>query len=89
MTFGEIAAYILSAVLLLVLCRIFYKPLKGVFIMAFHSILGGAGLYICNAILGAVGFGVGVNIVTAAVCGLLGLPGLLLLLLLKLVFGAL
>lgn len=87
MNFAEIAAYLISAVLVLVLCRIFFKPLKSVLVMIFHSALGGAGLYIFNLIFAQTGFAIGLNIVTASICGLLGLPGLIFLILGKLLFG--
>ena len=86
MSFGEIAAYVIAALLALLLCRIFYKPLKGVFIMALESVLGGVGLYLCNFLLAPVGLSVGINIVSAGVCGLFGLPGLLLLILVKAIY---
>ncbi len=87
MGFGEIAAYILAAVLALIVCRIFYKPLKGILILALNSLLGGVGLYIFNWIFSATGFTIAINVVTASVCGLFGLPGLVLLVLLKLLFA--
>ncbi len=86
MSFGEIAAYVISALIILLLCRIFFKPLKGVFVMAFQSILGGVGLYAVNFLLASIGLSVGVNIVSAGVCGLFGLPGLLLLICVKAVY---
>ena len=87
MNIGEIAAYILAALLALVLCRIFIKPVKHIGLMVLHSALGGVGLYIFNMIFASVGFTIGLNIATAAICGLLGLPGLVLLILVKLLFG--
>lgn len=87
MTGAEIAAYLLSGILALVLCRIFWRPLKSLFIMIINSVLGGLGLYIFNFICAGLGFSIGINIVTAAVCGLFGLPGLVLLILLKILFG--
>lgn len=86
MSIGETAACLVLALLLLILGRIFFKPLKSVFVMLLHSALGGAGLYIFNALLSGAGFGIGLNIVTAAVCGLFGLPGLILLILCRAVF---
>ena len=88
MGFGEIAAYLLAAALALILCIIFYKPLKGILLLALNSLLGGIGLYIFNWICAPIGFAIAVNAVTASVCGLFGLPGLALLILLKLLFGA-
>lgn len=87
MGYGEIAAYVLALLLVLALCRIFFKPLKGAFLLALNSLLGGLGLYIFNWIFAPMSFSIAVNIVTASVCGLFGLPGLLLLVLLKFLFG--
>ncbi len=86
MNFGEIAAYVISALLALLLCWIFFKPLKGVFIMALESALGGLGLYVCNFLLAPIGLSVGLNIVSAGICGLFGLPGLLLLISVKAIY---
>lgn len=88
MTLLEIAAYILAALIAIVIFRIFAKPLKGVLWLVLNSVLGGIGLFLFNTILGGTGFSIGINIVTSAVCGLLGLPGLLLLVILKIVFKA-
>ncbi len=87
MGFGEIAAYVLAAIMALILCRIFIKPLKSIFILVLNSLLGGLGLYIFNLVFSSFGFSIGINPVTAAVCGMLGFPGLVLLILIKLLFG--
>ncbi len=87
MSLGEIAAYILVAGMILTVCLLFFKPLKGFFGLLFRSVLGGVGLYIVNFALGLAGVSVGVNIVTASVCGLLGIPGVILLVLLKIVYS--
>ncbi len=82
----EITAYVVLGVMLLVLGLIFFKPLKGIFAMLIQSALGGAGLYIFNLILSGTGFSIAINIVTASVCGLFGLPGFILLVLSKFLF---
>ncbi len=86
MTFFEIAAYVLAGIIVLVLCRIFIRPLKHIGILAASSALGGVGLWLFNFLGGMFGFSVGINLVTAPVCGLLGLPGLILLVVAKLVY---
>ncbi|MBQ4517890.1 MAG: pro-sigmaK processing inhibitor BofA family protein [Clostridia bacterium] len=87
MSVGAVLAYILSAILLLVIGRIFLKPLMSLLVLVLHSLLGGVGLYIFNLIFRSIGFTIGLNPVTASVCGLFGLPGLVLLVLLKLLFA--
>lgn len=86
MSAGAIAAYGLVAVLVIVLCIVFFKPLKGVLALGAQSLLGGAFLYACNFLLANFGLSIGVNVVTATVCGLFGLPGFVLLMLLKGIF---
>ncbi len=87
MSAGAMAAYGLVAVLGLVLCFVFFKPLKGVLVLGVQSVLGGVGLYACNFLLAKIGLSVGVNVVTAAICGLFGLPGFVLLVLVKGIFS--
>ena len=88
MTLLEIAAYILAALIAIVILRIFAKPLKSVLWLSLNSVLGGVGLFLFNTVFSQTGFYIGINIVTSAVCGLLGLPGLLLLIVLKVIFKA-
>ncbi|MBQ3225601.1 MAG: pro-sigmaK processing inhibitor BofA family protein [Clostridia bacterium] len=87
MGIAEVSAYILAGVLVLVLCRIFFRPLKTVLWLGFNSLLGGLGLYIFNWIFAPTGFFIGINIATATIAGLLGLPGVLLLILVKWIVG--
>jgi inhibitor of the pro-sigma K processing machinery len=88
MGIGEILAYILALALMLILCRIFIKPLKSLFLLFLNSLLGGIGLFVFNYIFAGIGFSIGINIVTATTVGVLGFPGLVLLVLLRLVFGS-
>lgn len=88
MTPLEIAAYIIAALIAVIILRIFVKPLKWVIWLSLNSLLGGVGLFLFNSVFLKAGFSIGINAVTCAVCGLLGLPGLLLLVVLRLVFGA-
>ncbi len=77
MSAGEITAFAILGLILLALFSIFIRPLKHIFSLVFRSVLGGVCLYIFNLIFSGLGFSVGLNIVTASVCGILGLPGLL------------
>ena len=87
MTFFEAAAYVLGVGLLLILIRIFIKPVKICLFLTLNSILGGVGLYIFNLFGAKIGLTLGINIVTSAVCGLLGVPGLVMLTMLKVLLG--
>ncbi len=85
MTFWEAAAYVLALGLLLIIIRIFIKPIKAAAILILNSVLGGIGLYIFNYFGAGIGITIGINIVTSAICGLLGIPGLVSLAALKLI----
>ena len=78
-----IASCIFLAILLF-LFVLFFKQLKGIFSLILSSVLGGAGLYIFNFLCS--GFTIGINIASASVVGVLGIPGLLLLIVLKVIY---
>ena len=86
MTFWEISAYIILAVIVLIICRIFIKPLKNILWLLMNSALGWAGLMIFNSVLAFSDFSIAINIVTASLCGILGLPGLILTIILTFMF---
>ena len=88
MTFWEICAYILALIILLVIFRVFIKPISKVLRLCLNAILGGVGLFLFNTVFSGVGFCVALNGVTAAVCGFLGIPGLLMLVILKFMFAS-
>ncbi|MBO5733958.1 MAG: pro-sigmaK processing inhibitor BofA family protein, partial [Clostridia bacterium] len=45
-----------------------------------------AGLYIFNTVFAATGLTIGINIASASIVGVLGLPGLLLMIILKFIY---
>ena len=55
--------------------------------LIFNSILGGLCIYMINLIGANFGFHIGLNIITSMVIGLLGLPGAVVLILIKLILG--
>lgn len=87
MSIWEIAAYIIAAIIAVLILRIFAKPLKSVLWLCINSLLGGIGLIIFNTLFSPLGFSIGVNIVTSSLCGLFGIPGLILLIILKFLFN--
>ena len=87
MTSLKIAAYIIAALVIIIIFRIFSKPLKSILLLSLNSVLGGIGLFVFNTIFSATGFYIGINVVTAAMTGLLGIPGLCALIVLKLLYN--
>ena len=74
-----VLAYIVGAVILYFFLYLMYKPLRWLAKIVGFAFIGAALLYICNFALGYFGLSVGVNVITATVAGLLGIPGLALL----------
>lgn len=73
--------------ILFVIGRIFIVPIKWVLKLIFNSILGGILIWIINLIGRAWGFHIGLNVYTSALVGLLGIPGAIFLILLKIIVG--
>lgn len=67
--------------------RIFILPIKNILKIVINSILGGVLIYIINIIGAGFGFHIGINYITAIVVGILGIPGAVLLVLIKLLLG--
>jgi pro-sigmaK processing inhibitor BofA len=57
-----------------------YKPLKKLLVFAFNCIISCGLIWLINISLGWAGITLGINIVTATVGGLLGVPGIILML---------
>lgn len=64
--------------------KIFSVPLKALFKLIINSVLGGLLIFIINLIGAVWNFHIGLNIVTAILVGILGIPGAVLLVILKL-----
>ncbi|MPN26503.1 hypothetical protein SDC9_173928 [bioreactor metagenome] len=65
------------------LLRIFRTPLKLVLKLLLNTLLGFLALYLLNLTSGFTGLSMGLNLPNALVIGVLGLPGFILLLLIK------
>ncbi len=77
-------------IILLVFFFIFYilaKPLKWLFRLVYNSLFGLLLLWILNAVGQLVGFHVPINILTVIIVGFLGIPGLVVVILFKLLLG--
>ena len=67
--------------------RIFIVPIKKILKLILNSVLGGLTIFIINLIGANFGFHIGLNIFTSVLVGLLGLPGAVCLIILKLLIG--
>ena len=75
--------YIACICFLFLFGRIFILPIKNILKLVLNSILGGFIIYLINLIGGVFSFHVGLNYITAIMTGILGIPGAILLVILK------
>ena len=87
MDINTIIIYGACLIVLFIIGRVFYLPLKHVFKLLLNSILGGFLIYVVNFFGVSFGFHVGLNVETAIFAGLLGVPGVVVLVLVRLLIG--
>lgn len=79
----HILFYAAIAVAALIILRIFTLPVRWIFKLLLNTLTGFLGLLAVNWLGSYIGVSVGINIVNALIVGTFGLPGLVLLLLLR------
>lgn len=77
--FGLILIYIVGYGLY----KAFRKPLKWIGLLLFNGIVGGIFLLVINLIGGFFDFSLAINPVTALIVGFLGIPGIILMIIVK------
>lgn len=82
---STIFLYVIGVILGCVLVVIFSKPIGALFKLIVNSALGGICIVAFNFISQLFGFFIGVNALTAFTVGILGLPGFVMLLMLRLI----
>ncbi|MCG0275961.1 MAG: pro-sigmaK processing inhibitor BofA family protein [Thermosediminibacteraceae bacterium] len=80
---GAILAYAFGLLMLYVIGRVLLGPIKLVLQLIYNAVIGGLILLILNFIGNYVGLHIALNPLTALVVGFLGVPGILLLIILK------
>jgi inhibitor of the pro-sigma K processing machinery len=87
MGYVQYAGYFLIAVLFfIILAKFFLWPLKIVVKLILNGALGIIILLVVNLIGASFNFFIGINIVTALIAGFFGVPGVIFLILFKLIF---
>ena len=89
MDFLVIIAYVAGVLILYTLGKMLMIPLRSIFNLIVNAVIGGGVLLVINFIGSFWDFGVGVNPITALVVGLLGVPGAILVVALRLLFSVL
>ena len=82
MDVNMIVVYIACIIGIFIIGKIFIVPIKVIMKLILNTILGGILLYIINIIGGTFNFHIGINLITILVTGILGIPGVVLLILL-------
>ena len=84
---NSIIAFIACLFFLFIIGKIFIVPIKMILKLIINSILGGLLIFLINCVGSFVGFHIGLNIFTAVFVGLLGIPGAVVVVLIKLLLG--
>lgn len=71
-------------ILIMLMLSLMIKPVRGLFKLILHTALGWGMLLLWNLLL--PGFSIGINPASATISGILGIPGLLLMVLVKQLF---
>ena len=83
----NIITYLACICFIFIVGRIFIVPLKKILKLIINSIFGGLMIYVINLIGANIGFHIGLNIINSLIIGLLGLPGAVCLIIVKLLIG--
>ena len=87
MEFNNIIAYIACIFFLFIFGKIFIVPIKTILKLIVNSILGGITIFIINLIGSIWGFHIGLNLITSVFVGVLGIPGALVIIIIKLILS--
>lgn len=83
MDINIIISVVICIIFLLIFGKIFLLPVKKIFKLVLNTGLGALAIFIINTIGTSFGFHIGLNIINALTVGILGIPGAVLLILLK------
>ncbi len=83
----NILAYLTCICLIFIFGRIFIVPIKKILKLIINSVLGGIVIFLINIIGANFGFHIGLNLVTSILIGILGIPGVVCLIIVKLLIG--
>ena len=78
-----IFAYIFGIMILFLVAKLLLIPIKIVWKLAVNAVIGGVTLLLINFIGGFFGLYIPINIITALTTGILGVPGVVMILILQ------
>lgn len=82
---NSVIAYSACICFLIIFIRVFIIPIKKIFKLVFSSVIGGFVVFFINIIGILFEFHLGLNVYTSVIGGLLGIPGIICMVLLKLI----
>ena len=80
----NLLTYLATICFLFIFGKIFFVPLNKILKLIINSILGGLVIYLINLVGNMFEFHIGLNIFTSIMVGILGLPGAICLIIVKL-----
>ena len=83
----NIITYLACICFLFLFGRIFIVPIKKILKLALNSIIGGLVIFLINIVGSSFGFHIGLIFFTSIIVGFLGLPGAIILIIIKLLVG--
>lgn len=75
MDYNALVAYAVGLILLYLMARLLFLPIRLLLVLLYNGLVGGVLLWMVNLVGGYIGLHVGLNPVTALLAGFLGLPG--------------
>lgn len=83
----NIITYLACICFIFIIGRLFIVPIKKILKIVINSIIGGGVIYLINIIGANFNFHIGLNVINSIIIGILGLPGAVLLIIVKLLTG--
>ena len=83
----NLLTYLACICFLFLFGRIFIVPIKKVMKLVINSILGGCTIWLINLVGAGINFHIGLNFFTSILIGLLGLPGAICMIIVKLLIS--
>ena len=84
MDFNNIITYLACIFFLFIFGRIFIIPIKTIYKLIINSVLGGIIIFVINLIGAFFDFHIGLNLITSIFVGVLGIPGAIVIIIIKL-----
>ena len=84
---NTLIVYLACICFLFIFGKVFILPLKSIIKLVLNSIFGGIIIYVINLIGAMFNFHIGLNYITVIFVGILGVPGVVLLTILKIFLG--